>query len=204
MSLFIKRNVASFGYGATGVLVVYRENDQLNEVISYDDALKSLDAGDFDTDLLMGFELVLALSKGERERLFNPTLEQTLILCRWVVAASFVQELRDKHGVIELDNELGGKDIATLYYSDNGSGISVYPSGERALLTTHMEDFVCEQYGQEMGRQLVIRAYMDFINMQPEVGNRLSEKGRKGLTILHDGLMKIARSSEVGTMPVFH
>ncbi|EMT6385064.1 hypothetical protein WMR60_003650 [Providencia rettgeri] len=115
-------------------MVVYRENDQLNEVISYDDALKSLDAGDFDTDLLMGFELVLALSKGERERLFNPTLEQTLILCRWVVAASFVQELRDKHGVIELDNERGGKDIATLYYSDNGSGISVYPSGERALL----------------------------------------------------------------------
>ncbi|MEY0634086.1 hypothetical protein AB7336_20920 [Providencia huaxiensis] len=195
-------NINAFEHSEHGVILITDAANQ--KAISYSEALDALDNGSFDADLLKGFELVLALSKGERERLFNPTLEQTLILCRWVVTASFVQELRDKHGVIEIDNERGGKDIATLYYGDSGSGMSIYPSGERALLIIHMEELICEQYGQEMGQQLVIKAYMDFINMQPEVGNRLSEKGRKGLTLLHDGLLKIVSPSEVGTKPVLH
>ncbi|WP_177216227.1 hypothetical protein [Xenorhabdus koppenhoeferi] len=50
----------------------------------------------------------------------------------------------------------------------------------------------------------MILLYMEFINQQPESGNWLSEKGREGLSILHDDLIKAVEAGEFNTIPVIH
>ncbi|MDE1484017.1 hypothetical protein [Xenorhabdus bovienii] len=51
---------------------------------------------------------------------------------------------------------------------------------------------------------MAVRMYMDFINVQAEKGNWLSEKGREGLSILHDELIKSVKAGEFGAIPVIH
>ncbi|KMJ44372.1 hypothetical protein AB204_14830 [Xenorhabdus khoisanae] len=172
-------------------------------MISYAEALKTLDAGQYDRDLLLGFDLVLAISHGWKAGFYEPTSEQSLVLWRWVVSASFVQEQIDRNGTREVDNGQGGTDTAAIYVNGT-SAITVYPLAERMMLATHVEGIAFEQFGSEEGADMAVRMYMDFINMPPEIGNRLSEKGREGLSILHDELIKAVEAGELDTMPAIH
>lgn len=190
-----------FDYGKYGVIVITEAAN--SEIMSYTEALKSLDAGQYDNDLLLGFELVLALSHGWKAGFYEPTSEQRLMLWRWIVSASFVQEQIDRNGTREVDNGEGGTDTAAIYV--NGvSAITIYPLAERMMLVTHVEGIAFEQFGSEEGEDMAVRMYMDFINVQPEKGNRLSEKGREGLSILHDELIKSVKAGEFGAIPVIH
>ncbi|MEX0447993.1 hypothetical protein [Xenorhabdus sp. SGI246] len=72
------------------------------------------------------------------------------------------------------------------------------------LIATHLEGIAFEQAGSEEGADMAVRMYMDFINTQPERGNWLSEKGREGLSILHDDLLKAVEAGEFDAMPVIH
>ncbi|MDE9590488.1 hypothetical protein KKJ23_23390, partial [Xenorhabdus bovienii] len=113
-----------FDYGKYGVIVITEAAN--SEIMSYTEALKSLDAGQYDNDLLLGFELVLALSHGWKAGFYEPTSEQRLMLWRWIVSASFVQEQIDRNGTREVDNGEGGTDTAAIYV--NGvSAITIYP-----------------------------------------------------------------------------
>ncbi|MDE9528226.1 hypothetical protein [Xenorhabdus bovienii] len=190
-----------FDYGKYGVIVITEAAN--SEIMSYTEALKSLDAGQYDNDLLLGFELVLALSHGWKAGFYEPTSEQRLMLWRWIVSASFVQEQIDRNGTREVDNGEGGTDTAAIYV--NGvSAITIYPLAERMMLVTHVEGIAFEQFGSEEGEDMAVRMYMDFINVQQEKGNRLSEKGREGLSILHDELIKSVKAGEFGAIPVIH
>ncbi|MDE9471007.1 hypothetical protein [Xenorhabdus bovienii] len=190
-----------FDYGKYGVIVITEAAN--SEIMSYEKALKSLDAGQYDNDLLLGFELVLALSHGWKAGFYEPTSEQRLMLWRWIVSASFVQEQIDRNSTREVDNGEGGTDTAAIYV--NGvSAITIYPLVERMMLVTHVEGIAFEQFGSEEGADMAVRMYMDFINVQPEKGNRLSEKGREGLSILHDELIKSVKAGEFGAIPVIH
>ncbi|CDG95280.1 conserved hypothetical protein [Xenorhabdus bovienii str. puntauvense] len=119
------------------------------------------------------------------------------------MSASFVQEQIDRNGTREVDNGRGGTDTAAIYV--NGlSAITIYLLAERMMLVTHVEGIAFEQFGSEEGADMAVRMYMDFINIQPENGNWLSEKGREGLSILHDELIKAVEAGEFNTMPVIH
>ncbi|WP_053067921.1 hypothetical protein [Xenorhabdus khoisanae] len=191
----------AFDYGKYGVIVITEAAN--SEIISYAEALKTLDAGQYDRDLLLGFDLVLAISHGWKAGFYEPTSEQSLVLWRWVVSASFVQEQIDRNGTREVDNGQGGTDTAAIYVNGT-SAITVYPLAERMMLATHVEGIAFEQFGSEEGADMAVRMYMDFINMPPEIGNRLSEKGREGLSILHDELIKAVEAGELDTMPAIH
>ncbi|TDB41060.1 hypothetical protein [Photorhabdus khanii] len=191
----------SFDYGKYGVIVITEAAN--SKTMSYAEALVSLDAGQYDNDLLLGFELVSAISHGWKAGFYEPTSDQRLMLWRWVVSASFVREQIDRNGTREVDNDKGGTDTAAIYV--NGvSAITVYPLVERVMLATHIEGIAFERSGSEDGADMAVRMYMDFINMQPENGNWLSEKGREGLSILHDELIKAVEAGEFNAMPVFH
>ncbi|WP_340617942.1 hypothetical protein [Xenorhabdus entomophaga] len=190
-----------FDYGKYGVIVITEAAN--SEIISYAEAVKALDAGQYDRDLLLGFDLVLAITHGWKAGFYEPTSEQSLVLWRWVVSASFVQEQIDRNGTREVDNGQGGTDTGAIYLNGT-SAITVYPLPERMMLATHVEGIAFEQFGREEGVDMAIRMYMDFINMQPENGNRLSEKGREGLSILHDDLIKAVEAGEFGAIPVIH
>ncbi|MCT8350151.1 hypothetical protein LGZ99_23885 [Photorhabdus temperata] len=191
----------AFDYGKYGVFVITEAAN--SKIMSYAEALGSLDAGQYDNDLLLGFELIAAILHGWKAGFYTQTSEQRLMLWRWVVSASFVQEQIDRNGTLEVDNDKGSTDTAALY--DNGTtAITIYPLAERMMLATHIEGIAFEKSGNEDGADMAVRMYMTFINMQPEIGNRLSEKGREGLSILHDELIKAAKAGEFNTMPVIH
>ncbi|CDH07981.1 conserved hypothetical protein [Xenorhabdus bovienii str. oregonense] len=197
-----KRHIkTAFDYSKYGVIVITEAAN--SEIMSYEKALKSLDAGQYDNDLLLGFELVLALSHGWKAGFYEPTSEQRLMLWRWIVSASFVQEQIDRNGTREVDNDRGGTDTAAIYVNGKAA-ITIYPLAERMMLVTHVEGIAFEQFGSEEGADMAVRMYMDFINVQSEKGNRLSEKGREGLSILHDELIKSVKAGEFGAIPVIH
>ncbi|MDC9591351.1 hypothetical protein PSI23_19175 [Xenorhabdus sp. XENO-10] len=190
-----------FDYGKYGVIVITEAAN--TEIVGYVEALKSLDAGQYDRDLLLGFELAVAILYGWKAGFYEPTSEQSVMLWRWIASASFVREQIDRNGTREVDNGEGGTDTAAIYLN-GASAIAVYPLAERMMLTTHVEGIAFEQFGSEEGADMAVRMYMDFINMQPEKGNWLSEKGREGLSILHDELIKAVESGEFNTMPIIH
>ncbi|MBS9442243.1 hypothetical protein [Photorhabdus heterorhabditis] len=190
-----------FDYGKYGVIVI--TEDANSKVMSYAEAVVSLDAGQYDNDLLLGFELIAAIFHGWKTGFYAPTSEQRLMFWRWIVSASFVQEQIDRNGTLEVDNGKGGTDTAALY--DNGTAaITIYPLAERMMLATYVEGIAFEKAGNEDGADMAVRMYMDFINMQPEIGNRLSEKGREGFSLLHDDLIKAVEAGEFNTMPIIH
>ncbi|OKP02210.1 hypothetical protein [Xenorhabdus eapokensis] len=190
-----------FDYSKYGVIVITEAAN--TEIVGYVEALKSLDAGQYDRDLSLGFELISAISHGWKAGFYEPTHEQMLMLWRWIASASFVQEQIDRNGTREIDNGQGGTDTAAIYLN-GASAITVYPLAERLMLATHIEGFAFEQFGSEEGADMALRMYMDFVNKQPERGNRLSEKGREGLSILHDELIEAVESGEFDSMPIFH
>ncbi|WP_416778147.1 hypothetical protein ACNFJN_08165 [Xenorhabdus budapestensis] len=69
-----------FDYGKYGVIVITEAAN--TEIVGYVEALKSLDAGQYDRDLLLGFELVAAISHGWKAGFYAPTKEQWLMLWR--------------------------------------------------------------------------------------------------------------------------
>ncbi|MDC9588771.1 hypothetical protein PSI23_05430 [Xenorhabdus sp. XENO-10] len=191
----------TFDYGKYGVIVITEAAN--TEIVGYVEALKSLDAGQYDRDLLQGFELAATISLGWQAGFYEPAHEQLLMLWRWLVSASFVQEQIDRNGTREVDNGQGGTDTAAIYIN-GAAAITVYPFAERLMLATHIEGIAFEQCGSEEGADMAVRMYMDFINTQPEKGNWLSEKGREGLSTLHDDLIKAVESGEFDSMPIFH
>lgn len=58
-------NINAFEHSEQGVILITEAANQ--EAISYTEALEALNDGSFDGDLIFGFELVLAISKGERD-----------------------------------------------------------------------------------------------------------------------------------------
>ncbi|WP_446470989.1 hypothetical protein [Xenorhabdus stockiae] len=90
-----------FDYGKYGVIVITEAAN--TEIIGYVEALKSLDAGQYDRDLLQGFELAVAILCGWKAGFYEPTSEQGVMLWRWIISASFIREQIDRNGTREVD-----------------------------------------------------------------------------------------------------
>ncbi|HFD6681924.1 TPA: hypothetical protein ACF5RG_001734 [Providencia alcalifaciens] len=195
------KGINAFEHSEQGVILITTAANQ--EAISYSEALDALNNGIFDGHLSMGFELVLAICKGERDEFFKSTIEQTIMLWRWIVAASFVMEQADNNGFHQVDDGNGGIVTAAIYRNDHAA-ITVYAASERLLLANHVESTVYEQCGAEYGTLMVVRMYRDFISLEPKQGGRLSDRGREGLSFLHDDLIRAVESGEFNSEPVFH
>ncbi|MGI3476330.1 hypothetical protein ACRU1U_15490 [Providencia stuartii] len=194
-------NINAFEHSEQGVILITAAANQ--EAISYSEALDALNGGSFDGDLPLGFELVLAISKGERDGFFNPTNQQRVALWRWIVAASFVMEQADNNGSHQADNGKGGK-ITAAVYRNKHAALTIYAASERLLLANHAEGAAYEAFGSNDGAIMAIRMYMDFINLEPRQGCRLSDRGREGLSILHDDLIRAIENGEFGNTVTIH
>ncbi|MEY1578886.1 hypothetical protein P2E05_12230 [Providencia stuartii] len=194
-------NINAFEHSEHGVILITDAANQ--EAISYTEALDTLNDGSFDGHLSMGFELVLAISKGEVEGFFKSTIEQTVILWRWIVAASFVMEQADNNGFQQTDNGKGGKITAAVYRNEHAA-LTVYAASERMLLANHIEGAAYDHYGAENGASMAVAMYRDFINLEPRQGCRLSDRGREMLDILHDDLIRAIENGEFGNTVTIH
>ncbi len=169
----------------------------------YRAAIRQLDAGQSDDDLPAGLRIIAAIWGGVAAGYFKPTDEQKAFLWRWIVAALFIIEQRQTNGTVDVENEDGGTDRATIYRGEHG-GIAVYPSSERCSLANHIEGLALEKYGAERGYPMAVNIYQTMVEAVPGEGMRLSDEGRKGLAMLHDGFIEMLNTEGVPDAPVAH
>lgn len=194
-------NINAFEHSEHGVILITESANQ--DAISYADALEALNDGSFDGDLLFGFELVLAICKGERDGFFNSTHQQLVILWRWIAAASFVMEQGDNNVIHKMDNGQGQIVTAAIYLNEHAA-LTVTAASERLLLADHVEGIAYENFGANDGAIMAVKMYKDFIDLEPKKGCLLSDRGREGLSILHDDLIRVIEASEFSDTVTIH
>lgn len=174
-----------------------------NRVISYSAAIRLLDNGRYDKHLAEGMEILACIMEAVESSWITLSIEKQIIVWRWLLAAVFITEEREKNGTVDVPNDEGGVDTAVIYSGEHGA-ISVYMGPERFALANHIEAGAIEKYGPEVGQQLALRMYQDMVVADEEHGFRLSAMGREGFNMLHDGFIEQIQTEGVPDMPVMH
>lgn len=172
-------------------------------IIGYSAAIRELDRGRYDKCLVDGMNILACVMEAVESDWLTLTIEQQIIVWRWLLAAVFITEEREKNGTVDVPNDEGGVDTAVIYSGEHGS-ISVYPGPERFALANHIEAGAIEKYGPDLGQQLALRMYQDMVVADDESGFRLSAMGREGFNLLHDGFIEQIHTEGMPDMPVMH
>lgn len=178
--------------------------DENGILISYNDAIKALESGQYDNELVKGLYLA-AFIFGELSKNLNKfTPEQHLSVWRWVVAACFILEQQKKNGTKTVIDKSGKSSIATIY-SNGKTTVTIRPSTLRLALIAEFEATFIQTFGQEQWIDAAIVAYVSLTDISEEHGPSLSEKGRHGLCILHDDYIRMLEAEGgVPEMPTIH
>lgn len=176
---------------------------QHTRMLGYSGAIRQLDNGAFDDDLPRGMYVVAELWAAERKGYFTPSSEQAALIWRWVVACLFILEQKDRNGTRDVPSEGGGYDRAAVYVGESG-GLCVYPASERCSLANHVEGLALEKYGAGEGFLMAVRLYQTMVEVKPGKGMTLSETGREGLAMLHDGFINMLNNGDLPDEPVTH
>lgn len=174
-----------------------------NRVIGYSAAIRLLDNGRYDKHLADGMEILASIMEAVESSWITLNIEKQIIVWRWLLAAVFITEEREKNGTVDVPNDEGGVDTAVIYSGEHGA-ISVYPGPERFALANHIEAGAIEKYGPDVGLQLALRMYQDMVVADEEHGFRLSAMGREGFNMLHDGFIEQIQTEGVPEAPIMH
>ncbi len=174
-----------------------------SRIIGYSAAIRELDNGHYDKRLAEGMEILACIMEAVESRWITPNIEKQIIVWRWLLAAVFITEEREKNGTVDVLNDEGGVDTAVIYSGEHGA-ISVYPGPERFALANHIEAGAIEKYGSDVGQQLALRMYQDMVVIDDKFGYRLSAMGREGFNMLHDGFIEQIQTEGMPDMPVMH
>ncbi|HFW3588242.1 TPA: hypothetical protein ACIBIV_002102 [Salmonella enterica subsp. enterica serovar Birkenhead] len=172
------------------------------KLVDWETALRWLESGVFDCETVSGLRFAAALMEGEARDYFRPDNEQRAIFWRWLVAVVFINEQREKNGIARIPNDKGGTDIATIYSGEKGA-LSVYPSGVRLALATHVEGFSMERFGRVEGLKLALKMYMTMLTIR-DGDFCLSATGQDGMNILHDDYIEMLEAEGIPDAPVMH
>lgn len=174
-----------------------------SRLIGYSAAIRELDNGHYDKRLAEGMEILACIMEAVESSWITLNIEKQIIVWRWLLAAAFITEEREKNGTVDVPNDEGGVDIAVIYSGRHGA-TSVYPGPERFALANHVEAGAIEKYGPDVGQQLALRMYQDMVVADDESGFRLSAMGREGFNLLHDGFIEQIQTEGMPGMPVMH
>ncbi|WP_313083040.1 hypothetical protein [Atlantibacter sp.] len=174
-----------------------------NRVLGYSGLLRQLDKGRYDKYLPEWMRMIACIFEAKQNGWLILPIDKEIIIWRWLVAAVFIAEEQEKNGTVDVQNDNGGIDTATVYSGKHGA-ISVYPCPERFALANHLEGCAIEKYGQKLGQQLALRMYQDMVVADKDSGFRLSAMGREGLNILHDSFIRQIQTEGMPDMPVMH
>lgn len=175
----------------------------VNRIISYSSAIRELDNGRYDKRLVDGMNILSCIMEAVESDWLTLTIEQQIIVWRWLLAAVFITEELEKNGTVDVPNDEGGVDTAVIYSGERGS-ISVYPGPERFALANHIEAGAIEKYGPDLGQQLALRMYQDMVVADDDSGFRLSAMGREGFNLLNDGFIEQIQTEGMPGVPVMH
>lgn len=172
------------------------------KLVGWKTVIRWLDEGHYDRDLVDGVLLAAALLDGYANGYTRLTDEQMVTLWRWIVACLFILEQQEKNGVVEIPNDEGSTDLATVYVGEYGA-LSVYPSGVRLSMATHVEGIALEKYGREEGLKLAVQMYTKMTDVR-DGKLCLSAFGRESFTMLHDDYIRMLQTEGMPDAPVMH
>ncbi|ECJ2286486.1 hypothetical protein FNN61_10410 [Salmonella enterica subsp. diarizonae] len=172
------------------------------KLVGWKTVIRWLDEGHYDRDLADGARLIVALQDGKARGYVRLTDEQEAVIRRWLVTCLFIGEQQKKNGVAEIANGEGGTDLATIYVGEYGA-LSVYPSGVRLSMATHIEGIAIEKYGREEGLKLAVQMYTKMTDVR-DGKLCLSAFGRESFTILHDDYIRMLQTEGMPDAPVMH
>ncbi|EOG2203247.1 TPA: hypothetical protein ACGCA1_004073 [Klebsiella pneumoniae] len=169
-------------------------------LISYESAVNRLDAGEYDDTPNIGYAIHFAVADGGARGWFDFTAQHNVTMWRWLIAATFISEMKRENGTTTV-TEADGKSSLVTFYSNGTEGIVVYPFAERLAMANNMEGAMIERYGIEQGAANVIVFYQAMIDTER---GELTPFGRQTLAELHDGFIADLNENGLPEMPAAH
>ncbi|HDY7128291.1 TPA: hypothetical protein RRD95_002670 [Klebsiella pneumoniae] len=169
------------------------------QLIAYDEAVNRLDAGEYD-DSGTGYDIHLAVAEGGNCGYFDFTAQHNVTMWRWLIAATFVSEMKRENGTTTV-TEPDGSASQVAIYSNGKAGIVVYPFTERLAMANSIEGALIERYGTEQGTENAIVFYQSMLDVE---AGELTPAGREILAELHDGFIDDIEQNGLPEAPVAH
>ena len=186
-----------------GVNIMTRNDAGMYEhvaLINYGKAVVRLDAGEYDNKPCEGFALHFAVADGGARGWFDFTAQHNVTMWRWLIAATFISEMKRENGTTTIKEDDGKSSLVT-FYSNGTAGIVVYPFAERLAMANNMEGAMIERYGIEQGTANAIVFYQAMIDTER---GELTPFGRETLAELHDGFIADLNENGLPEMPAAH
>ncbi|HGK3927171.1 TPA: hypothetical protein ACJ2N6_004289 [Klebsiella pneumoniae] len=169
-------------------------------LISYESAVNRLDAGEYDDTPNIGYAIHFAVADGGARGWFDFTAQHNVTMWRWLIAATFISEMKRENGTTTV-TEADGKSSLVTFYSNGTEGIVVYPFAERLAMANNMEGAMIERYGIEQGTANAIVFYQAMIDTER---GELTPFGRETLAELHDHFISDLQQNGWPEMPLTH
>lgn len=169
-------------------------------LINYEKVVVLLDAGEYDNKPDEGFALHFAVADGGARGWFDFTAQHNLTMWRWLIAATFVSEMKRENGTTTV-TEADGTTSKVAIYSNGTAGIVVYPFAERLAMANNMEGAMIERYGVEQGTENAIVFYRAMLDTER---GELTPFGRETLAELHDHFIADLDENGWPEMPAAH
>lgn len=173
---------------------------ELVALISYESAVNGLDAGEYDDKPDIGYAIHFAVADGGARGWFDFTAQHNVTMWRWLIAATFISEMKRENGTTTITEDDGKSSLVT-FYSNGTAGIVVYPFAERLAMANNMEGAMIERYGIEQGTANAIVFYQAMIDTER---GELTPFERETLAELHDGFIADLNENGLPEMPAAH
>ncbi|MFV7359168.1 hypothetical protein [Citrobacter portucalensis] len=186
-----------------GVNIMTRNDAGMYEhvaLINYEKVVVRLDAGEYDDTPDIGYAIHFAVADGGARGWFNFTPQHEVTMWRWLIAATFVSEMKRENGTTTIKEDDGKSSLVT-FYSNGTEGIVVYPFAERLAMANNMEGAMIERYGIEQGTANAIVFYRAMLDTER---GELTPFGRQTLAELHDGFIADLNENGWPEMPLAH
>ena len=182
-----------------GVNIMTRNDAGMYEhvaIITYESAVSRLDAGEYDDTPDIGYAIHFAVADGGARGWFNFTPQHEVTMWRWLIAATFVSEMKRENGTTTIKEDDGKSSLVT-FYSNGTEGIVA----ERLAMANNMEGAMIERYGIEQGTANAIVFYQAMLDTER---GELTPFGRQTLAELHDGFIADLNENGWPEMPAAH
>ncbi|EPJ2489183.1 hypothetical protein ACTGJV_002537 [Escherichia coli] len=169
-------------------------------LITYESAVSRMDAGEYDDAPDMGYAIHFAVADGGARGWFDFTAQHNVTMWRWLIAATFISEMKRENGTTTV-TEADGTSSQAAIYSNGTAGMVVYPFAERLALANNIEGAMIERYGVEQGAASAIVFYQAMIDTER---GELTPLGRETLAELHNSFIAELNENGWPEMPLAH
>ena len=169
-------------------------------LISYESAVNGLDAGEYDDKPDIGYAIHFAVADGGARGWFDFTAQHNVIMWRWLIAATFVSEMKRENGTTTV-TEPDGTTSQVAIYSNGNAGMVIYPFAERLAMANNIEGALIERYGVEQGTENASVFYRAMLDAERE---ELTTFGRETLAELQDHFIADLDENGWSKMPAAH